>query len=111
MTLTLSLLIRQSADDPWNRAFAAANGPHVVYYAASDVDLSRVAGIEGVRRCRTSSPPTGDSSLVRENGKYELALLGLGPDSAVRESSPAHARAVAAAGRRRPDRAGAIVRA
>ncbi len=80
VTLTLSLLIRQSTDDPWNRAFNAANGPHVVYYAASDVDLRRVASIDGVTQVSAVFPTYGESSLVRANGKYDLALFGLGPE-------------------------------
>jgi putative ABC transport system permease protein len=79
VTLTLSLLIRKSADDPWNRAFAEANGPDVVYYAASDVDLSKVASIEGVTQVSDVFPTYGDSSLVRNDVKYDMALFGLGP--------------------------------
>ncbi len=80
VTLTLSLLIRQSADDPWNRAFAAANGPDVVYYAGSDVNLSEVANIDGVTQVSDVFPTYWDSSLIHNDVKYEMALFGLGPE-------------------------------
>src|SRR5687768_8070323 len=82
-TLTLSLVVRASADDPWERAFDEANGAHVTFYSwiedddGTVADLAKIAGLEGVDASDGPFPGFAGASIVIDGGKHSLSVNAL----------------------------------
>ncbi len=82
-TLTLSLVVRASAADPWERAFDRANGAHLTFFSWADddrtpiADLSRIARLDGVARTDGPFPGFSGASLIVDGANQRLSVSTL----------------------------------
>ncbi|GIF47723.1 putative ABC transport system permease protein [Asanoa ferruginea] len=74
-TLTLGLVLRDAASDPYQRTKVATNGPDVVAGAASPNDLESLTGAPGV--VDHSGPfPIAPATLETKAGRSDVQALG-----------------------------------
>ena len=82
-TLTLSLVVRASTDDPWERAFDEANGAHVTFNSWIEddgdavADLVRIAELDGVANANGPFPGFTGASVIVDGDKYDLSVSAL----------------------------------
>lgn len=79
-TLYLAFTVQRSGSDPWERAFAEANGAHIAFGAGPGVDLTRITSIDGVTETSGPFPVLWDRSIVRGSERYAVALMGMQAD-------------------------------
>jgi putative ABC transport system permease protein len=83
-TIVLALEVGQTARDPWQRTFDAANGAHVLANVPSLADARAIATLPGVAE-RDEAVPIALASFASAGGTERLQLAGL--------RSPAHVNA------------------
>lgn len=76
--LVVALGVGRVADRPYDRTFAATNGAHVVVYGEPGADLSPVETLPGVV-ASTGPRPVLVSSFRRDEGRFGIRLIGVGP--------------------------------
>jgi putative ABC transport system permease protein len=81
-TIVLALEVGQTARDPWQRTFDAANGAHVLANVPSQADARRIATLPGVAE---RDEPVPIANVAAGGGTDRLLLAGL--------RSPAHVNA------------------
>jgi ABC-type lipoprotein release transport system permease subunit len=75
-TIVLALEVGETARDPWQRTFDAANGAHVLATVPSQADASRIATLPGVAE-RDEPIPNANARVVSGGGTDRLQLAGL----------------------------------
>jgi putative ABC transport system permease protein len=75
-TIVLALEVGQTARDPWQRTFDAANGAHVLANVPSQDDARAVATLPGVAE-RDEPVPMARASVASGAGTDRLLLAGL----------------------------------
>jgi ABC-type lipoprotein release transport system permease subunit len=75
-TIVLALEVGQSARDPWQRTFEAANGAHVLANVRSQADARAIAALPGVAE-RDEPVPIAPASFASGGGTDRLLLTGL----------------------------------
>ena len=75
-TIVLALEVGQTARDPWQRTFDAANGAHVLANVPSQADARAIATLPGVAE-RDEPTPIALASLASGGGTDRVLLAGL----------------------------------
>jgi putative ABC transport system permease protein len=75
-TIVLALEVGQTARDPWQRTFDAANGAHVLATVPSQADARAIAELPGVAE-RDEPVPNANASVASGGGTDRLQLAGL----------------------------------
>jgi putative ABC transport system permease protein len=75
-TIVLALEVGQTARDPWQRTFDAANGAHVLATVPSEADALRIASLPGVAG-RDAPVPSAIARVASGGGRERLRLAGL----------------------------------
>ena len=75
-TIVVALEVGETARDPWQRTFDAANGAHVLATVPSQADASRIATLPGVAE-RDEPIPNANARVVSGSGTDRLQLAGL----------------------------------
>jgi predicted lysophospholipase L1 biosynthesis ABC-type transport system permease subunit len=84
-TIVLALEVGQTARDPWQRTFDAANGAHVLANVPSQAGARAIAALPGVAE-RDEPVPIAPASVASGGGTDRLLLAGL--RSRARVNSP-----------------------
>jgi putative ABC transport system permease protein len=74
-TIVLSLEVRASGIDPWQRTFAAANGAHVLAFVPSQADAAAIGELPGVTERSAPVPLVLATLGPRESDLVQLAGL------------------------------------
>jgi ABC-type lipoprotein release transport system permease subunit len=75
-TIVLALEVGETARDPWQRTFDAANGAHVLGTVPSQADARTIATLPGVAE-RDEPFPNANARVVSGGGTDRLQLAGL----------------------------------
>jgi putative ABC transport system permease protein len=75
-TIVLSLEVRSSGIDPWQRTFAAANGAHVLAVVPSQVDAAAIGELPGVTE-RSAPVPLAQATVGPQGNTDRVELAGL----------------------------------
>ena len=75
-TIVLALEVGETARDPWQRTFDAANGAHVLAYVASETDARAIATLPGVAE-RDEPVANAIATVAAGGGTDRLQLAGL----------------------------------
>jgi ABC-type lipoprotein release transport system permease subunit len=81
-TIVLALEVGETARDPWQRTFDAANGAHVLASVPSQADANTIATLPGVVE-RDEPVPSANARVVSGGGTDRLQLAGLGSQARV----------------------------
>jgi putative ABC transport system permease protein len=78
MLLTVSLLVRGSADEPWDRTFADTNGPHVwAVSPQSDLDFSPLIEDPAVTETTGALLALAENPLVLDDQKLPFLMYAM----------------------------------
>lgn len=83
VTLTISIIVQQSANDPWDKTFERTNGAHVWLVAKNDVDLNIAAELDGVTETTGIIPATSKHPLIIDGDKRDTFLYAAGENPKV----------------------------
>jgi putative ABC transport system permease protein len=75
-TIVLSLEVRSSGVDPWQRTFAEANGAHVLAFVPSQADAAAIGGLPGVTE-RGAPVPLVWATVGPRGSTDQVQLAGL----------------------------------
>jgi ABC-type lipoprotein release transport system permease subunit len=76
-TIVLALEVRETARDPWQRTFDAANGAHVIATARSEAEARTIGALPGIAE-RDRAVPSVMTTMTTSPGDAErLELVGL----------------------------------
>ena len=82
-TIVLALEVRETARDPWQRTFDAANGAHVIATAPSEAEARTIGALPGIAE-RDRAVPSAMTTMTTSPGDTErLQLTGLRPRTRV----------------------------
>jgi putative ABC transport system permease protein len=81
-TIVLSLEVRSSGVDPWQRTFAEANGAHVLAFVPSQADAAAIGGLPGVTE-RGAPVPLVWATVGTRGSTDQVQLAGLTGSTAV----------------------------
>ncbi len=96
MTLTVTAIVSRSANEPWDRSFEEANGPHAWFISRQqDHGLEIIAAQPDVTEATGLIPALDNHPLVFEGEQHDMFLYGLTERSTVARPLVADGRWVA----------------
>lgn len=84
MTLTVAIIVQQTADNPWDETFERTNGAHVWLVASDmDVDLTPVAQHEAVSETTNIIPAIDNHPIIFGEDKKDIFIYAPGENPKV----------------------------